>query len=95
LCIPMGLIFQYLYAKSRSIFVPGLAHGAMNWTAGNFIMFVVADPDYNKLMYGPTGIIGISIFWIISIILFRKMAWEKENTYSPDRSNMPNIPAIQ
>ncbi|MBK7652193.1 MAG: CPBP family intramembrane metalloprotease [Flammeovirgaceae bacterium] len=42
LCIPMGLIFQYLYAKSRSIFVPALAHGAMNWTAGNFIMFVVA-----------------------------------------------------
>mgnify|MGYP000051508245 CR=1 FL=1 len=92
LCIPMGLIFQYLYFKSKSIFVPALAHGAMNWTAGNFIMFVLADPDYNKLIYGPTGIIGIIIFWIIAITLFRKMDWEKENTFSPNVSTAQNMP---
>ncbi len=91
-CIPMGLIFQYLYFKSKSIFVPALAHGAMNWTAGNFIMFVLADPDYNKLIYGPTGIIGIIIFWIIAITLFRKMDWEKENTFLPNVSTAQNMP---
>jgi len=92
MCIPMGVILQYLYFKSKSVFIPALAHGAMNWTAGNFIMFVAADPDYNKLIYGPTGILGIIIFWIVAVILFGKMDRKKENIFLPNRSNATNIP---
>lgn len=81
LCIPMGIIIQYLYFKSKSIFVAAIAHGAMNWTATNFIMFVLSDKDYNKLIYGPTGIIGIVIFGIFAYSLFNRIDWQKENTY--------------
>jgi len=81
LCIPVGIILQYLYFKSKSIFVSAIAHGAMNWTASNFIMFVLSDSDYNKLIYGPTGIIGILIFAVTAYFLYNKMDWKTENTY--------------
>jgi len=81
LCIPLGVVFQYLYFKSKSIFVPAIAHGVMNWTAGNFMMFVLSDETYDKLIYGPTGIIGIIIFYIAAYFLYTKIDWEKENTY--------------
>jgi len=64
----------------------------MNWKSKNFIVFVLADPDYNKLVYGSTGIIGIIIFWIIAIARFRKIDWEKENTFTPNISIAQNMP---
>ena len=83
MCIPLGVILQYLYFKSKSIFIPAIAHGVINWTAGNFIMFVLSDEGYNKLIYGPTGIIGIIIFYLVAYLLFDKIDWKKENTYVP------------
>jgi uncharacterized protein len=81
LCIPIGIILQYLYFKSKSIFVAAIAHGAMNWTSGNFIMFVLSDKNYNTFIFGPTGIIGIVIFCISAYFIFNRIDWQKENTY--------------
>ena len=92
LCIPLGIILQYFYFKSKSIFVSAIAHGAMNWTASSFIMFVLSNPDYNKMIYGPTGLIGILIFSVTAYFLFNKMDWKTENTYSATRkSNANNV----
>jgi hypothetical protein len=82
-CIPLGVIFQFLYFKSKSILIPAVAHGVVNWTAGNFIMYIVTDPGYNKLLYGPTGIVGISIFWIVAYYIFKRMDWVNENPLKP------------
>ena len=83
MCIPLGIIFQYLYFKSRSIFVPALAHGAVNWTSSTFGMFVLSNEKYNTFLYGPTGVVGIVVFSLIAIILFKKIDWKKENLHSP------------
>ena len=92
MCIPIGVIFQYFYFKSKSIFVPAIAHGVMNWTAGNFIMFLVADKNYDKLIYGPTGIIGIAIFYVVAFFLFSRIDWKTENTYfSKIKTNENNV----
>ena len=81
MCIPLGVILQYLYFKSKNIFVPAIAHGVINWTAANFIMFLLSNEDYNKLIYGPTGIIGILIFYITAYFLFKRIDWNKANTF--------------
>ncbi len=82
MCIPVSIIFQYFYFKSKSIFVAALAHGTLNWTANNFVMFLISNKDYNTFIYGPSGIIGIIFFSIVAYFLFKKVDWQKANTYS-------------
>ena len=70
-CIPVGFIFQYYFSKSGSIFVAALAHGGLNKSAMT-ITFLLKGDTYNTLIYGPTGIIGISIFWVAAVFLFKR-----------------------
>ena len=72
LMIPIGIILQYFYFMSKSIFVPALAHGALNWTASTYLMFVFNSDKVDTLIYGPTGIIGIIVWWIFAIWFFMK-----------------------
>lgn len=71
MCIPMGIIFQYYYLKSGSIFIPMLAHGAVNWTASTAMSFFVNHDSFNPLLLGPTGLIGVVVFWIVGFIYYR------------------------
>lgn len=82
MCIPLGIILQYLYVKSQSIFVPALAHGAINWTASTFGMFTLSSDQYNTMLYGPTGVFGIAILSLVAIILFKQIPWKEENPIS-------------
>jgi len=56
--ISMGIIFDYLYDKTKCIWVPALAHGAINAFAGIPTMFLAAGAQ--NLLLGPlmVGIIG-------------------------------------
>lgn len=90
MCIPLGVILQYFYYKSKSIFIPAIAHGVINWTAGNFIMFVMADENYNKLIYGPSGIIGIIIFYLAAFLLFNKIDWKNHSFSNSESTNNLN-----
>ena len=78
LCIPVGVIIQYFYFRSRSIFVAALAHAGMNKSAMS-MSFMIDDKHYNTFFYGPTGVIGIVLFWILALYLFRKIDWKNEN----------------
>jgi len=72
LMIPIGIIFQYFYFISKSIFVPALAHGALNWTTSTYLMFVFDNDKFDTLVYGPTGIVGLIIWWVFGIWFFMK-----------------------
>lgn len=76
-CIPVGIIFQYFYTKSKSVIVAALAHAGLNKSAMS-MSFLLADDSYDTLLYGPTGVIGIVIFSIIAFLLYRRIDWEKE-----------------
>ena len=80
-CIPIGIINQYFYVKSKSVFVAALAHAALNKSAMT-MTFLLSVESYNTLLYGPTGIIGIVIFGIVAIYLYHKVDWKNENTLS-------------
>jgi membrane protease YdiL (CAAX protease family) len=73
-CFPVGIIFQYLYKKSNSVFFAALAHAALN-KSGMTMSFLLAGDSYNTLLYGPTGIIGIVIFGIVAYVLYNKIEW--------------------
>jgi membrane protease YdiL (CAAX protease family) len=85
MCIPLGVILQYFYFKSRSIFVAAIGHGALNWSARSF-GFVLENDNYNTLLYGPTGIVGILFLWLVAYYLIDKIDWVKENTLQIEKS---------
>ena len=76
-CIPMGIIFQYFYTKSKSVIVASLAHAGLNKSAMS-MSFILAGDSYDTLLYGPTGVIGIVIFSIVAFFLYRRIDWKKE-----------------
>lgn len=81
LMIPIGIIFHYFYFISKSVLVPALAHGALNWTAATYLMFVFDSDKFNALIYGPTGIVGLTIWWIFGIWFFMKFKTAYNNEY--------------
>lgn len=72
LMIPIGVIFQYFYLVSKSIFVPALAHGALNWTATTYLMFVFDSEKIDTMLHDPTGITGLIVWRIFGIWFFIK-----------------------
>lgn len=85
--IPMGIIIQYYYFRSRSIFVAALAHAALNKSTMS-ISFVIAESHYNSFLYGPTGIIGIVLFYLVALFLYRKINWREYNTYKANSNDV-------
>ncbi|NVO19828.1 MAG: CPBP family intramembrane metalloprotease [Bacteroidetes bacterium] len=82
LSIPVGIIIQYFYFRSRSIFVAALAHAGLNKSTMT-ITFILKHDNYNTFLYGPTGVIGLALFYLAAIYLFKKIDWQKENTFKP------------
>lgn len=67
LCIPLTIIIQYIRLKSGSVIVAAIMHGTFNSVAGVTIMFL---NDYNDLVDGSTGIVGITTLVIVAFCLF-------------------------
>jgi uncharacterized protein len=84
-CTSVGIIIQYLYFKSGSIFVALISHAAINKTAMS-MSFLVTKQDFNPLIYGPTGLIGLAIFTIAAGWLYFRIDWKHSNTFDPQRS---------
>lgn len=78
-CLPAGVIFQYYYTKSRSVFVAALAHAALNKSAMS-AGFLLKEESYNTVLFGPTGIVGIVVFSLVAVILFMRVDWKGEYT---------------
>ena len=72
--IAMGILFDFLYEKTNSIWVPALCHGAINAFAGVPTLFL--NPAYaDKLLLGPLmiGVIsGLPLMLTAFIISIRE-----------------------
>lgn len=66
----VGILLSYLYDKSQCIWVPALAHGAMN--AVSSAPFYFADSSSKGYLLGPalTGLIPIIPIGIVAVIIF-------------------------
>lgn len=64
-CILMGIIFSWLYLRTRSPWAPALAHGSLNATAGLPMLFLQdVDLTYGGTILSLAGWIGIAGFVI-------------------------------
>lgn len=66
----LGIMLSYLYDRSKCIWIPSLAHGAINAIAALPLMF--SDGSITSYLLGPipTGIIAIAPLGIIALIVF-------------------------
>lgn len=71
-CISWGIVLQFLYQKSGSIYAAGLAHGIMNWMATTVMLFLVIENKMNMFLEGPTGVIGLIIAGIVAFYCYIK-----------------------
>lgn len=64
-CLLMGIIFSWLYLRTRSPWAPALAHGSLNATAGLPMLFLQdVDLTYGGTVLSLAGWIGIAGFVI-------------------------------
>ncbi len=75
----MGVLFDYLYKKTHNIWIPTLAHGAINAFAGIPLLFLKVA-YFDQLTLGPAmvGIIGgLPLIMVAVWILSGKISKEK------------------
>ena len=59
-CFALNTLLDWLYEKTRCIWVPSIAHGAFNAVAALFVVLTnPADSYYNVLGPAPIGLIGM------------------------------------
>ncbi len=74
-CILAGIILQFMYVKSNSIYAVSLMHGMMNISAGLIFLFTVKE-EYRYFIDGGTGLTGLTILFVIAVICYRKFPIE-------------------
>ncbi len=61
-CMLLGMIFSWLYLRTRSPWAPALAHGAFNAIAGVSILFLTPfDTTWGGTPLSPAGWIGMAL----------------------------------
>lgn len=70
-CVLAGIILQYIYEKSNSIYSVALMHGMLN-VSGTFIFFFSVTEEHRFFIDGGTGVIGLFILLIIAYLCYRK-----------------------
>ncbi|MDU6092084.1 MAG: CPBP family intramembrane glutamate endopeptidase, partial [Staphylococcus lugdunensis] len=61
------------YLKTKSVFMPAVLHGIFNQFSTTVYMFALKRSEFNSLIYGPTGVIGIIVLSIFALILILKI----------------------
>jgi len=78
-CILAGIILQYIYEKSNSIYSVALMHGMLNVSA-TFIFYFSVTKEHRYFIDGGTGIIGLFILLIIAYLCYRRFPVKIKNT---------------
>lgn len=68
-CIPCGIILQYFYVRSGSVFCVAICHGVINWTSTVFGLFFLETDNSNPLLHGPAGIVACLV-WLLAGAFF-------------------------
>ena len=53
--------------------MPAVLHGIFNQFSTTVYMFALKRSEFNSLIYGPTGVIGIIVLSIFALILILKI----------------------
>lgn|SRR5690625_2328563 len=77
-CIVAGVILQFIYLRSGSIFPVALMHEMLNISGTFFFVFVVQE-EYRYFIDGATGLIGLIILSVIAYGCYRKFPKRKQS----------------
>lgn len=75
-CVLSGIILQYIYEKSKSIYSVALMHGMLN-VSGTFIFFFSVTEEHRYFIDGGTGIVGLLILLPIAVSCYRRFPRER------------------
>src|SRR5699024_4880653 len=70
-CIVLGIILQFVYQRSQSIYTVALMHGMLN-IAASFIVIFSVESEYNYFIDGGTGIIGICMLSLVAYVCYKR-----------------------
>ena len=77
-CVLAGIILQFVYYKSHSIFSVALMHGMLNIT-GAFIFAFSVKSEYRYFVDGATGLVGLTILFIIAYICYQRFRVQQDS----------------
>ena len=72
MCISLGAIFSYVTIKIKNCMYAAIMHGVVN-VIGEVPVFMTYHFQSGLLGPNPTGLIGMSFFIIVALILLAKM----------------------
>jgi len=85
-CVLAGIILQYIYEKSKSIYSVALMHGMLN-ISGTFINYFSVTEEHRYFIDGGTGIIGLSILLIIAYFCYRRFPVKQKDSLIKSKLN--------
>lgn len=69
-CVILGIALSYLYDKSKCIWLPAIAHGAINAIGTVPILFSDGSIESGLLGPAPSGLVTIAPLGIVALIIF-------------------------
>lgn len=85
-CVLSGIILQYIYKKSNSIYSVALMHGMLN-ISGTFIFYFTVTKEHRYFIDGGTGIVGLLILLIIAYLCYRRFPVKQKNSLIKSKLN--------
>ena len=70
-CIPLGILIQYVRAKTGSVFPAAIMHGMFNAVSGYSIIAVSGGSNLLKLVLGVAGIIAMGLLVLVLYVLMK------------------------
>lgn len=83
-CIPLGILIQYVRAKTKTVFSAAVMHGMFNAVSGYAIIIINGGNNLQKLTLGISGAIamGVLVFSLfLSMKLFRPLRVLEEDNH--------------
>lgn len=71
-CIPLGILIQYVRAKTKTVFSAAVMHGMFNAISGYTIIVVAGGSYLQKLPLGISGIVAMSVL-VLVLFLFMQV----------------------
>jgi membrane protease YdiL (CAAX protease family) len=86
----VGILLQFLYERSQTIWVPALAHGAINACAATPLLVIPAQTTSYLLGPAPAGLLALlPTLLLAAVVLLRKNTAEGDPQHQPP----PDVPA--
>lgn len=96
-CVAWGVLFGWARLRTGSVWPAVVGHGALNASAGLFLMVGTAGAEIDPALVSPLGLAGWIVIAIVVLILWLTGQFKREPELAPRRvrSYAPDVPDVQ